>query len=111
MRGLEISLPETAQGVDIYSKAAGQYALRVFEAGGAYVFRVTATTGDVDSVGTFTTSSGVRLLAYGAYLGVQAANRLVFPNGFVDIYGTNSKTVSISDFLMELTRDNGQTLQ
>jgi hypothetical protein len=59
---------------------AGEYPIEVTTADGlTTIFRVTNTTGDVFSGGEYSSGVGFRATAFGAYVGVSAANRLTFP--------------------------------
>jgi hypothetical protein len=58
---------------------AGEYPIEVRTADGLItIFRVTNTSGDVLSAGTYSSDAGFRVTAFGAFVGVLGANRLTF---------------------------------
>jgi hypothetical protein len=60
---------------------AGEYPIEVFTADGTTpIFRVVNSSGDVFSGGEYSSGVGFRATAFGAYVGVSAANRITFPS-------------------------------
>jgi hypothetical protein len=58
---------------------SGEYPIRVMSADGSTaLFYVTNLTGDVNTAGTFTTSTGIRALSFGTYMGVLGGPRFEF---------------------------------
>ena len=88
---LHIAGSQTGLLVDSVS---GYYPIQVNYAG-SYVFRVAPVGGDVESLGTFSTASGFRATAFGAYMGVQSSARFTFNNSSPSIlaHPLNASTV------------------
>lgn len=117
MRGtapVTIFLPESGQGFDIHSNSSGQYALRIFQpdsVGGAFQARISGSTGDIETVGTYLTSTGIRATAFGVYMGVLASSRFEFQNTGINVFGpAGARAAAFADYLLSMTRDNGQSL-
>lgn len=64
-----------------------EYSIQLFASDGTTsVFRVTNGTGDIETAGTFLASTGFRLIAFGAYCGINSGSRFEFNSADVRAY-------------------------
>lgn len=80
-------------GIRIIS-GSGYYPLSIYASNNtSLLFQVGPLTGDVFSAGTFSTSTGIRATAYGAYMGILSGNRFIFNNGNIQIKSSTDTEV------------------
>jgi hypothetical protein len=85
---LEIGSPAFASRDGLYiHSVSGFYPLKVYN-GAINEFQVD-NAGNVTAEGVFDTFSGIRVSAFGAYMGILSGNRFVFNNGNVGIYSSS----------------------
>lgn len=64
-----------------------EYSIQLFASDGTTsVFRVTNGTGDIETAGTYLAATGFRLIAFGAYCGINSGSRFEFNSADVRAY-------------------------